>query len=64
MTRGEVDQHISDSIGVLLVLLDDGSPRFETVRQTFLADLDCLRGLGKITADEYNEITSSEELNL
>ncbi len=62
MTRSEVDQHIADSIGVLLVMLDEASPRFGPVRAAFLADLDFLLGLGKITPDEYNDITSSEEM--
>ena len=64
MTAAEVAAFIGDSIGTLLVLLDEGSPKFERVRQTFLADLDCLLQLGKIDADEYNEITSSEEMHL
>ena len=64
MTADEVAAFIGDSIGTLLVLLDSGSPKFERVRQVFLDDLDCLLRLGKIDADEYNEITSSEEMHL
>lgn len=62
MTKGEVDQHISDCIGTLLVLLDKGSPRVDKVRAAFLADLDFLLKVSKITEGEYNEITSSEEM--
>jgi len=64
MAPHEVAQHLADSVGVLLVLLDDGSPRFEAVRQSFTADLIYLLKLGKISTGEYNEITSSEEMNI
>lgn len=63
MTQGEVAEFIKDSIGTLLVMQDNGSKRYDTVRQSFLADLECLLKMGKIDQDEYNEITASEELN-
>ena len=59
----EVSQHIKDSIGTLMIMLDRQSPRFEDVRLAFLADLAFLLELGKIDQDEYNGITQSEELN-
>ncbi len=62
MTAREVNEHISDCIGTLLVMLDSGSTRFSQVREGFVADLDFLLQLGKITPDEYNEIVSSEEM--
>ncbi|HSX14414.1 MAG TPA: hypothetical protein VLE72_00685 [Candidatus Saccharimonadales bacterium] len=64
MTLAEVDDFIRDCVATMLIMLDRGSERFEEIRTTFLADLDCLLELGKIDADEYNEITSSEEFNL
>lgn len=64
MTPEEVRGHIKDSIGTLLIMLDAGSSRFNEVRDNFLADLDFLFKLGKLGEDEYNEIRSSEELNL
>ena len=64
MTREEVAAHIKDSIGTLLIMLDNGSSRFAEVRGAFLDDLDFLYKLGKLDKDEYNEIRSSEELNL
>lgn len=64
MTSAEVADYLADSIGVLLVLLDDGSARFGAVRVAFEADLAYLLKVGKITPDEYNDITASEEMNL
>ena len=63
MTPAEVAQHIKDSIGTLMIMLDADSPKVTAVRAAFLADLAYLLELGKIDPDEYNEITSSEELN-
>ena len=64
MTAEEVKQHISDSIGTLLTMIDRESPRLENVRIAFQADLDCLLKLSKISQDEYNEITSSKEMTI
>lgn len=63
MTLEDVAGHIKDSTGTLMILLDHNSTRFEETRLAFLADLAFLLELGKIDPDEYNEITSSEELN-
>jgi len=64
MTPEDVAEHIKDSIGTILIMLDHNSPRFKEVRDNFIADLDCLVKVGKLDKDEYNDIRSSEELNL
>ena len=56
MSDAEIEQFISDGIGVLMVLRDKRSPRLEAVWHSWLADLEFLLAIGRIERDQYNEL--------
>ncbi len=62
MTEDEVECYIDDCVRVLMVLRDQTSPVFEKVKKAFIGDMDNLLELGRITPDEYNEVTSDDNL--
>jgi hypothetical protein len=63
MTDDEIDEFIKDSIATLRILSDRQSPRYATIYATFCADLDYLTKLGRITADDYNELIHPDNLH-
>ena len=62
MTEDEVECYIGDCVNVLMVLNDQNSDVFNKVKAAFITDMDNLLELGRITPDEYNEITSDDNL--
>ncbi len=59
----EVEGYIAECIAVLKVLNDQGSESFSRVRASFIADMDRLLELGRITPDEYNEVTNESNFS-
>lgn len=59
----EIPDYIAECISVLKVMNDQGSPAYTKVMSSFIADIDRLLELGKITPDEYNEITNEDNFS-
>jgi len=62
MSDDEIDELIKDSIATLRILADHRSERFESVLAAFKADLAYLATLGRISDDDYNELTHPDNL--
>lgn len=60
MTDEEVQEFIRDSVATIMILADHGSDRTEMMLDTFIADLDFLMAIGRISEDEYNELSNTE----
>jgi hypothetical protein len=62
MTDDEIQEFIKDSIATLRVLSDRESARYVEVYQGYCLDLAYLTELGRITEDDYNDLTSPDNL--
>jgi hypothetical protein len=62
MTADEVEEYIKDSIATLRILSDHKSARYDTVADTYRADLAYLVEVGSLTEDDYNELTHPDNL--
>jgi len=62
MTDDELEQYLKDSIATLRILLDKRSPRFEELVASYVADLTYLLSLGRISEEDYNELTEPDNL--
>jgi hypothetical protein len=62
MTDEEVDEFLKDSVATLRILSDHSSPRYVELMNTYLTDLAYLSSLGRITEDDYNELTHPDNL--
>lgn len=59
----EIEGYIGECMQVMMVLRDQGSPNFDRVKASFMADMKRLLELGRITPDEYNEITNEDNFS-
>lgn len=62
MTDEEIADFIKDSVATLRILTDKKSMRLESVQSNFHADLAYLQSLGRITPDDYNDLTQPDNL--
>jgi hypothetical protein len=62
MTEDEIEEFIKDSIATLRILSDKRSPRLAEVQATYEADLAYLASLGRISQDDYNDLTQPGNL--
>jgi hypothetical protein len=62
MTDDELELYLKDSIATCRILLDKRSPRYELVVAGYVADLTYLLSLGRITEDDYNELTEPDNI--
>jgi hypothetical protein len=62
MTDDELEEFIKDSIATARILSDKQSPRYDQVTANYHADLAYLLGLGRITQDDYNDLTHPDNL--
>jgi hypothetical protein len=62
MTDDEIEELIKDSMATLRILSDKHSPRLNDVLEIYQADLHYLAELGRISDDDYNELTHSDNL--
>lgn len=62
MLEEEVEEYIKDSIATLRILSDKQSPRYADIRAAFVTDLAYLVSLGRISDDDYNELTHPDNL--
>ncbi len=62
MTDDEIEEFIKDSVATLRILSDKKSPRYAELVANYQADLTYLQELGRITEDDYNDLTSPDNL--
>ena len=62
MTADEVEEFITDSIATLRILADKRSPRLDDVSTSYQADMAYLLEVGSLSEDDYNELTSPDNL--
>jgi len=62
MTDDELEQYLKDSVATLRILLDKRSPRFEELVAAYVADLTYLLSIGRISEEDYNELTEPDNL--
>jgi hypothetical protein len=62
MSEEEIEQYIKDSIATCRILLDKRSERYEQLVGNYVADLSYLLSLGRISEDDYNELTEPDNL--
>jgi len=63
MTADEVEEFIKDSVATLRILADKKSDRLADVTNAYKADLAYLASVGHLTEDDYNELTSPDNLH-
>lgn len=59
----EIESYIIECLKVLCIMNDKGSSSFGKLRSSFLADMERLLELGRITPDEYNEVTNEDNFS-
>lgn len=64
MSDAEIEDHINDSIMTLRLLDQKGSAHFERVQDIFFADLAFLYRIGRLAADDYNELIKAKHYHL
>ena len=62
MSDDELEGYIKDSIATCRILLDKRSPRYEQVVGNYVADLTYLLSLGRISEDDYNDLTEPDNI--
>jgi hypothetical protein len=62
MTDEEIEELVKDSIATLRILSDRHSARYAELLSNYQADLAYLTELGRISEDDYNELTSPDNL--
>ena len=62
MSDDEIEEYIKDSIATCRILLDKRSPRYEDLVGNYVADLAYLLSLGRISEEDYNELTEPDNL--
>jgi hypothetical protein len=62
MTDEEISDHIKDSTATCRIMLDKKSPQFEALVAHYVADLTYLLSLGRISEDDYNDLTDPDNL--
>lgn len=62
MSDEEVENFIKDSIATLRILSDRKSVRYAEIYDTYCLDLRYLTDLGRMSEDDYNDLTSPDNL--
>ena len=62
MTDEEIDAFITDSIATLRILADRNSDRYDAIYEIYCGDLKYLTSLGRMSEEDYNELTSPDNL--
>jgi len=62
MTDEEIEAFITDSIATLRILQDRQSDRYGTIYACYCSDLKYLTSLGRMSENDYNELTSPDNL--
>lgn len=62
MSDDELEQYLKDSVATCRIMLDKRSPRYELVVAGYVADLTYLLSLGRITEDDYNDLTEPDNI--
>ena len=62
MTDDEIQEYIKDSIATCRILLDKRSDRFDQLVGNYVADLAYLLSIGRISEEDYNELTEPDNL--
>ena len=62
MTADEIEEFIKDSIATLRILTDKRSPRLAELTRSYQADMAYLKQVGSLPEDDYNELTSPDNL--
>lgn len=63
MTDEEIEAFITDSIATLRILADRQSNRYDAIFENYRSDLKYLTSLGRMSEDDYNELTSPDNLH-
>jgi hypothetical protein len=63
MSDDEIEEFIKDSIATLRILSDHKSARYAEIYDTFCLDLRYLTDLGRMSEDDYTDLTSPENLH-
>ena len=63
MSADEVEQFVKDSVATLRILADKKSPRLADITASFHADLAYLLKVGSLSEDDYNDLTSPDNLH-
>ncbi len=64
MTDDEIADYIADSLQVLMVMSDTGSPKLAEVEASFRGDLEILRAAGRLDKDSYDALINLEDYRL
>ena len=59
MSDEELELYIKDSLATIFILSESHSERLAAVKEDFVADLVRLVSLGRLSPDDYNEITTN-----
>jgi hypothetical protein len=62
MSDEEIEEYIKDSIATCRILLDKRSSAFEQLVANYVADLTYLMHIGRISEEDYNELTEPDNL--
>ena len=63
MKEDEIEEYVKDSIATLRILADRNSARWEELYQSFCGDILHLVHLGRMSEDDYNELTHKDNLH-
>jgi hypothetical protein len=63
MTDDEIEEFIKDSIATMRILADRHSARYEAIVANYRADLAYLVVIGRLTDDDYNDLTHPDNLH-
>jgi hypothetical protein len=63
MREDEIEEFVKDSIATMRILSDRHSARLDEILANYRADLDYLVSLGRLTDDDYNDLTHPDNLH-
>ncbi len=64
MTKDEMEEYLADSMATTMVLINKGSPAAHRVKSMYLADLEFLVTLGRMSLDDYNDLSNEDNFRL
>ena len=62
MTDQEIEAFITDSIATLRIMADRRSDRYDAIYENYCSDLKYLTSLGRMSEEDYNELTSPDNV--
>jgi hypothetical protein len=63
MSEDEIEEFIKDSVATMRILADHDSGRYKQIYDNYCADLAYLVSLGRLTDDDYNDLTHPDNLH-